>query len=226
MQSLDIQSLFFDLDGTLVDSIAEITLALNQMRTYFNLLPLSVHEVKQIIGRGFPVTVRKVLELDFNEETVNRYVKKALALTRTIYAQTTGEANTVYPGMLQVLEYCRKRKLQMAVVTNKEAAHAMNMLEKLDLLKYFKTVVGGDTTEYYKPHKAPLEYAIEKLQANRAHSLMIGDSENDYFCAKNASVPCVLVNYGYSDPCSLKALNPIALIDKPDQLLPYIQKSA
>ena len=157
--------LFFDLDGTLINSIKDITYALNKMRAYFSLAPINDNITASIIGKGFPITTQKVLALDFPADKVERYAKKALALTLTSYESAIGEHTHIYPGVTEVLTSLKEQCIPMAIVTNKEEVHAFKTLKSLNLTSYFDCIVGGDTTEFYKPHPAPLAYACKKTVA-------------------------------------------------------------
>ncbi|WP_119343726.1 HAD-IA family hydrolase [Facilibium subflavum] len=214
----NIKHIFFDLDGTLIDSVSDITVALNKMRNFFKLAPLSRHTIANIIGKGFPTTTRKVLGLDLPQKQVEANAQQALLLTLKAYEESMGEHTRIYDGVVELLNFCQSKAITMAVVTNKEYQHAVKTLDKLKLLDYFDIIVGGDTTEYYKPHTAPLLYAMQKLGATSNDSLMVGDSENDYLCAHALNVPCVLITHGYSHGKDISLLPNAITIDQFNQL--------
>ncbi len=214
--------LFFDLDGTLIDSVTDIAYALNQMRHYFSLADISPHAVSNIVGKGFPTTVRKVLELDLDATQVEQYASKALSLTLDAYEKNLGKHTTIYAGVTDVLQFAQVKGIKMAVVTNKEVKHATKTLKALKLIDYFNLVVGGDSTQHYKPHPAPLRYAMEVLKADKDTSLMIGDSDNDYLCAQKCNIPCILTTEGYNQGVDFTSLKPYAIINQFIELKDYL----
>lgn len=222
MNKIHYNTLFFDLDGTLVNSVSDITYALNKMRAHFALDPISDQTTASIIGKGFPTTTQKVLSLDLTPEKVAAYANDALKLTLDHYEEAMGQHTHIYPGVIEVLTHFRDLKIKMAVVTNKEEAHAIKTLKHLGLNQYFDCIVGGDTTPFYKPNPAPLEYAARMLNADITTSLMIGDSANDAYCAKAYNMPYILISHGYANGVDLHNLNAIAVIEHFDELKSYI----
>ena len=212
-----IRNIFFDLDGTLINSLADIAAALNQMRQHFDLAPVDNQTVAEFIGPGFPSTIRKVLH-DLGQETTVENADKALTLTRKFYAQNLGNNTHVYPKVIETLTRLKTQNINLAVVTNAEEQHAIKLLTQLNLLHFFQVIVGGDTTAFYKPHPEPLQYAMEELKATKDNSVMVGDSESDYLCAKAIAVPCVFITHGYHHGFDFKTHQPHAIIDTFEQL--------
>lgn len=212
-----IRNIFFDLDGTLINSLTDIAAALNQMRGHFNLAPVDNKKVAEFIGPGFPSTIKKVLH-DLDQETTVENIDHALKLTREFYAQNLGNNTHVYPGVIETLTQLKTQGVKLAVVTNAEERHAIKLLNKLNLLDFFEVIVGGNTTAFYKPNPEPLQYAMEQLAASKDNSVMVGDSESDYLCAKAVAVPCVFVTHGYHYGFDFDTHQPHAVIDRFEQL--------
>ncbi|MFZ9035743.1 MAG: phosphoglycolate phosphatase [Francisellaceae bacterium] len=214
--------LFFDLDGTLVDSLPDITEALNLMRAEFNLTPISLDIVAGIIGKGFPTTTRRVLALDLDEHEVEKQAHKALQYTLMYYEQSMGKYTTIFPGVIETLQKLKSRHIPMAIVTNKEEEHAIKVLDQTSLSAYFDVIIGGDTTDAYKPDPEPLEYAMSQLNAMAATSLMIGDSANDSECANAAGIDIILIDHGYNNGVDLSSLKQNGIINHIGEILDYI----
>jgi phosphoglycolate phosphatase len=214
----DYRYLFFDLDGTLINSLSDITYALNKMREHFDLPPINDSITARIIGKGLPTTTQKVLALDLPDDKVRLYAKDALRLTLDNYESVMGRHTHIYPGVINALQYFRKQGISMAIVTNKEQNHALKTLNHLDLARYFDCIVGGDTTEFYKPHPAPLAYALKQLNAHLQQSLMIGDSANDAYCAQALNMPYVLISHGYANGVDLHSLGALQVIEDFNEL--------
>lgn len=222
MNKTHYNTLFFDLDGTLINSVNDITYALNKMRAHFALAPICDQTTASIIGRGFPTTTQKVLSLDLAPDKVATYANDALKLTLDYYEEAMGQHTHIYPGVINALTHFKELKIKMAVVTNKEEAHAIKTLEHLGLSQYFDCVIGGDTTPFYKPNPAPLEHAARMLNADITTSLMIGDSANDAYCAEAYNMPYILISHGYANGVNLHSLNALAVIKHFDELKDYI----
>ena len=205
------KNIFLDLDGTLVDSLPDLTAALNQMLNSFDLPDITQRQVGNIIGKGFPATVKKILGLYLSESEINNVSAQALSRVEKFYNKLCGTNTVLYPNVLSTLSTLSST-CQFAIVTNKNQDQAYKVVEKTGLDKYIKIIIGGDYTQYYKPHPLPLQTAMKKLNATAKNSVMVGDSITDFECAKNADLDCILVDYGYSGEVDLTALPCKALI--------------
>ena len=193
-----ISTILFDLDGTLIDSIPDITQALNNMRKKFSLPPIKADAVRNIVGRGFPTTVKKILSIDNSEQEVETIYKEAYQITLTEYTQHMGKHTTIFPNVIDTLIDLKKQNYRTAIVTNKESKHAILTIKHLNLEPYFDLIIGGNTTNNYKPHPEPVYFAMKKLQASPENSIMIGDSKSDIQAAKAANIRSIAVTYGYN----------------------------
>ncbi|AXA33718.1 HAD-IA family hydrolase [Francisella adeliensis] len=209
-----IKNIFFDLDGTLVNTVGDLTVATNTMRKHFGLAPVSEEVLVNIIGKGYPTTVRKVLALDFDDnDYIESIADEGVKIVSQTYKTLNSSNSKIYPSVVDTLNYLKSKNIKMAVVTNKHEEDAIQSLTHLDLIDYFELIVGGDTTSSYKPYAEPLLFTMEKLNAKADESLMIGDSENDFLCAKDANVKSVMVSYGYHNGVDIKSLDSFAYID-------------
>lgn len=209
-----LKNIFFDLDGTLVNTGGDLTVAANTMRKHFNLKPVTEDTLANIIGKGYPTTVRKLLALDFDDnEYIESIADKGVEIIAQAYKSLNSANSSIYASVIETLDFLKSKNITMAVVTNKHEEDAILSLTHLNLIDYFEVVVGGDTTSAYKPSAEPLLFAIDKLNAKPHESLMIGDSENDFLCATEANVKTIMVSYGYHNGVDLKSLDSFAYID-------------
>ena len=182
--------LLFDLDGTLVDSLPDLATAINLLRADFGLNPLSISEVRNFIGDGARALVKRSLpEGSFEQSKLQRFL--------LYYQQHLCELSTPYPGIPEMLE--QLHSLPLAVVTNKPQQMAQELLEKLNLDKYFQLVLGGDSCPQKKPHPTPVLTALKKLKAENRYSLMIGDHHTDLRAAIAADTPACFCSWGYGN---------------------------
>ncbi|MFV9972858.1 MAG: HAD-IA family hydrolase [Francisella endosymbiont of Hyalomma asiaticum] len=208
-----IKNIFFDLDGTLVNTIGDITVATNAMRKHFGLKPVSKNVLANIIGKGYPTTVRKVLALDFTDKKyIESITDEGVKILSDNYKILNSANSKVYPNVFETLNFLKQQNIKMAIVTNKHKEDAIQSLSHLNLLDYFDIIIGGDTTPSYKPNSEPLLFAMNKLNAKPDESLMVGDSMNDFLCAQGANIKVVIVSYGYHNGIDLKSLDSFAHI--------------
>ncbi|MFW6138063.1 MAG: HAD family hydrolase [Spirochaetota bacterium] len=204
----------FDLDGTLVDTRADITTAVNETLAFYGLAPRSMEEVTGFVGDGVKKLVERCVEdhhIDF-EEASERF--------NSFYWNHVVDKTSFYPGIPQTLE-----KLQghhKAILTNKPYRFTKRIIDTLRLTDYFSLVVGGDSLESKKPSPAGIHYILDKLKAVPDRAVMIGDSKNDIIPAKRAGVKCVFVTYGFRSIEEIRSLEPDYIISRPTDLLDII----
>ncbi len=217
-----ITTILFDLDGTLIDSIPDITAALNQMRNIYKLKPVAPEVVRNIVGKGFPTTVKKILSIDLTDNEVESIFNAAYQHTLTAYSNCMGKHTTIFPDVVMTLKRLHALKIKMAIVTNKEEKHAIETIKHSGLDEYIELIVGGNTTTHYKPHPEPLRYAMNKLNAVSLETIMVGDSESDINAAKSAGIKSIAVTYGYNHGRPIEESNPDAIIHNINELLSFI----
>lgn len=206
----------FDLDGTLVDSVADIALALNRGLADLGLLTVTQAEVQNWVGRGASRLVYCVLEHQLRPPGMHDAL---LARFMARYQESVCEASTVYAGAAELLTACRGAGMHLACVTNKPYAPAKALLEALNLLDAFDLLLGGDSLVHKKPHPEPLLHCLWHFDVPATEALMVGDSRNDVEAAKAARVPVLAVPYGYNHGEPIAAAGPDWLVESLVELL-------
>jgi phosphoglycolate phosphatase len=102
-------------------------------------------------------------------------------------------------GVKEFLKWCKEKNISMAVCTNKQEHLAIDLLKKIGIYDYFEYVAGSNTFDYCKPDPRHLTNVIEILGGEIKRSIMIGDSETDANAGKNAGIPVVLLEDGYTE---------------------------
>ena len=194
-------AILFDLDGTLLDTAGDIALALSRAFADHGHQAPPPEAVRQMIGKGAPVLVeRAVAAQGLNLDAAGQ----AALLDRFFHhygrLQDLDEcAAEPYPGAREALAALHAAGVPLAVVTNKYHRFALGLLQRLDLTRYLRVVVGGDTCERRKPDPMPLHHACAQLGVASAAAWMVGDSANDLEAARAAGMQVVLVPYGYTE---------------------------
>lgn len=201
--------LVFDLDGTLVDSVPDLRMALNQMLRERGHRLLSAPEVKRMVGDGVPTLVARALAASGASPA-----EAAAALPRflEIYEANAATLTRPYPGVPETLTALRRRGYRTAICTNKPQRATIAVLQGLDLASLFDGIAGGDRFAVRKPDPGHLLGVIAELGAGREATAMIGDNENDAAAARAAAVPLVVMRYGYAR-VDLESLGADALLD-------------
>jgi phosphoglycolate phosphatase len=182
--------ILFDLDGTLVDSVADLSTAVNLLRGELDLPPLTIPIVRTCVGDGATMLVRRALGDDlFTPARMQRFL--------LLYSEHLAEATTLYPGMQACLDLLIDRPL--AVVTNKPYQQTMDLLDALQLTRYFPVVIGGDTCPMKKPDPTPVKVALHRLKASAAKAIMVGDHHTDLISGRAAGIAVCFCSWGFGD---------------------------
>ena len=186
----------YDLDGTLVDSVPDIAVALDRAMCREGFQPVDERSVRGWIGNG----ARRLIEraIASQSEASESQVDSLLASFLEEYSRALCEHSTIYPGVIDCLETCAANGWAQAVITNKPADLAAGLLERLDMAKYFSGLLGGDSLPEKKPHPAPLEWMMREQGVSPMQTLVVGDSAADLDAARAAGVDSVAVTYGYN----------------------------
>lgn len=209
--------LLFDLDGTLIDSRADLTTGINLTRADYGLPPLSLEEVVGMVGDG----VKKLLNRAFADATFDYDLEELIKQNRCHYHDHLLDETVAYPGVKETLEILRK-DYRLGVVTNKPDTTTRRILDSLELLPLFDSIVGGGRTEHLKPDAEPLLLAMSEAGAVAEGSWMIGDHRTDLGAALNAGLKGCFCTYGFGVRDGLHA---DAVIDTFPQLLAVLQKA-
>lgn len=187
--------LVFDLDGTLIDTAADIQSELNRALSACGIEPLpsgvnppDLHSPMRGIVQA--VFAARGLRADSVEAVVAAWQRDVAHPQREVRA-------TLYPGVRDFLQLHEDRGCRMAVCTNKRQADAVDILARFGLLRHFRHIVGADTAERAKPDPAPLLLALSLLNALPTDALFFGDSHLDAQCAHHSKVRFAWHRGGY-----------------------------
>lgn len=214
------RAVLFDLDGTLLDTIADLAAAVNRMLVELGRPPRAQQQIHSFVGKGIADLVRRCLTEDAAASADE--IEAALPVFRRHYAELNGRSTRIYPGVPETLVALRARGLRLAVVTNKAEAFTLPLLAAMGLAEHFEVVVSGDTLAVRKPDPAVLHHACTLLGVAAHEALMVGDSANDALAARAAGMPVMLVSYGYSEGLAVDTLECDGLLSSTLQLLDHL----
>jgi phosphoglycolate phosphatase len=210
----------FDLDGTLLDTRADLTDATNHVRRSFGLDPLAPEAVQRLVGHGARVLVERALgpeRADLHDQGVRRLLEwyGAHCLDRT----------HPYPGLVEAIDALAVDGVRFTVLTNKPEALTRKILRGLDLERRFIGVVGGDTFPERKPDPRGAEHLRAIAGAECGDCLLVGDSSVDVATARAARIDCCGALWGF-DPEGVRAAKPDHLVSTARELVPLVRRGS
>ena len=203
----------FDLDGTLVDSRADLVAAVNHVLGSLGLPPEEPATLYRYVGDGARVLVERALGPPHADR-----VDAGVALFLDYYRVHLLDATRPYPGMAEALAALAERGVALSVLTNKPVALSRAIVDGLGLGSYFVDVVGGDSLPVRKPDPAGLELLRGRTGTERARMLLVGDSPIDVDTARNGGVGFCGVAWGIV-PEALHAVRPARIVAHPSEIV-------
>ena len=204
----------FDLDGTLLNTIADLGNAANHTLKELGLPQHTLDEYRLMVGNGMRKLIMRALPHDkASDET---FVDSTLAKFLEYYAEHIDVYTQPYPGIPELIKTLSTEGFKLAVASNKIQAGAERLIEKFFPGIPFVAVMGNSPKYPLKPDAAVVEYIMKKAGTDRAHTVMVGDSGTDIQTAQNAGIPIIAVSWGFRPRHELTAANYIA--DTTDQL--------
>ena len=198
-----------DLDGTLLDTVHDLSFAANRMRARLGMPSLDDSTIRGFIGNGIGVLVDRVLVGARDGEVPPPDLRsRALAIYEEEYAAALTRSSVCFPGVREGVSAMRASGLRLACVTNKAERFTLPLLQHAGLMPFLDLVVSGDSLPRKKPDPLPLLHASAELGATLDDTILVGDSENDAQAAHAAPCRFIAVDYGYrhgGDVASLKA---------------------
>jgi phosphoglycolate phosphatase len=210
----------FDLDGTLIDSRADLASSVNGMLRHFHRHELPEDVIASYIGDGAGMLVRRAL----GDPDDDALIDEAEAFFLAYYREHKLDDTYVYDGCHAVLQALHEhtRKPQIALLSNKPVGPSRAICEALGLAKFMFRIYGGDSFPTKKPDPVGLETLIREANVAPHETVMIGDSDVDVLTAQNVGAYSIGCSYGLS-PHSLEVAPPDVLIHKPADMIPLLE---
>jgi phosphoglycolate phosphatase len=190
-----VRGVLFDLDGTLVDSLEDLTDAVNHMLTGFGKPILAADAVCRLIGKGARNLVQQALSTEVPAD-----IERGLALFLEFNTRHISDKSRLYPGAREMLEKLVAAGIRLAIVSNKNESLSRLILQALDAEQYFSVLCGGDSCSEMKPSPLPLLRVMEQLGTTADTTVMVGDSINDILAGRRAGMTTIGCNWGFGFP--------------------------
>ena len=216
-----IKSVFFDLDGTLADTAPDLAAALNELLAEEGRPELTLETIRPIVSLGGNMMVQIAFGIteEYNgfESLRNRFLEK---YDKRAYLKTR-----LYPEMDEVLQEIESRKITWGIITNKLTWLTEPLVRQLKLQDRTACTICGDTTEYQKPHPAPMLEACRITNSLPEESLYIGDAKRDIDAGRAAGMLTMIAKYGYLGPGDdIASWKADAIVESPPDIIDWIKR--
>lgn len=213
-------TVIFDLDGTLLNTIEDLADAVNYVQGKYDIEKHSVELVRKHVGNG--IRNLMIRSVPLGEE--NPKFEEMFICFREYYQKHCQIKTEAYPGIMELLKGLHNKGIKMAIVSNKTHP-AVVELNEIYFKDYIQVAIGENETAGIQKKPAPdsVNHALELLGSNKEEAIYVGDSEVDYATAKNADLKCVLCSWGFRDRALLESFKPMAILDKPEELLEILK---
>ncbi|MGD8644470.1 MAG: HAD-IA family hydrolase [Chromatiales bacterium] len=216
---LDITTILFDLDGTLLDTAPDLASALNRLLEEEGREPLAFERVRNQVSHGSLALVRLGFGSEQRPEDFERRRTRLLEIYRSnLYLETAP-----FPGMEALLAYLERKGLRWGVVTNKPAWLTDPLMDAMRLSARAACVVSGDTTDRRKPDPMPLLHACDLAGSVATECIYVGDARRDVEAGQAARMGTLVARYGYIEADEQpEDWGADALIDEPREILDWL----
>ena len=198
----------FDLDGTLLNTIADLAGAANHTLEELGLPRHDLDEYRLMVGNGMRKLIMRALPAE--KAADDTFVDSTLASFLKYYAEHIDIYTKPYPGIPELIKTLYNDGYKLAVASNKIQAGAEKLIAKFFPDIPFVAVMGNSPQYPLKPDAALVEYIMGKAGTDRAHTIMVGDSGTDIQTARNAGIPVIAVSWGFRPRTELTAADCIA----------------
>jgi phosphoglycolate phosphatase len=218
-----IDTVLFDLDGTLLDTAPDLVFALNQVLLEYQrpVVPLAL--IRPVISLGAHAMIEVGFGIQADDPLMETYFQRLLA----VYSEHLADQTQLFPEMSQVLDSLEQQQIAWGIVTNKSAWLTEPLLQQVGLATRPFCIISGDTLSQKKPYPDQLLYAAELAKTSPQSCVYVGDAARDIEAGQRAGMATLVALYGYinttDDPQQWGATG---MIEHPFALLSWLQQSS
>lgn len=210
-------TIIFDLDGTLLDTLDDLTTAVNYALRKHYLPKRSKDEVRQFLGNG----MERLIELSVPKGKKTKNFKTILQDFKAYYLVNAITKTAPYPGIMDMLNTLKQKGFKLAIVSNK-GYQAVSFLREYFFNETIDVAIGEKEGIRKKPFPDTVYEALSVLNEEKQNAYYVGDSEVDILTAKNAGMECLSVSWGFRTKEELQFYDSDLIFDNPTDLLNYI----
>jgi len=196
-------TILFDLDGTLVDTAPDLMNAHNHVMKKFGYETKSTDDIRKLVGQGAKSLIGRSVwgqaKKEFSQVDDKKIKKEMVTEFIDFYGKNIVKESKLINGVYDFLKWSKENKISMGVCTNKPEHLAVDLLKQIKIYDFFEYVAGSNTFDFCKPDPRHLTNVIEIMQGDIKKSIMICDSESDAKAAKEAGIPFILLEDGYTE---------------------------
>ena len=213
----DIEAIFFDLDGTLVDSAPDLMAAMQRLRAELSLAPIDPAYVGVMVSKGGRAMLRRAFP-DADDARIDSLLPRFLDL----YSQAIATHTKTYPGIDAMIDTLEAKNIKWGIVTNKPGWLARSLAAELKLDHRHAALVSGDCLPQKKPEPEPILYACKLAGVSPRKTVYVGDDARDVEAGRRAGTMTVAVGWGYLAGEDHREWGADLSIERPSQLLPAL----
>ncbi len=207
-------TVIFDLDGTLLNTLEDIKDSVNFALMEFSFPTKSIIEVRKHVGNGAQHLMKQMVPNNTNPEVLNQCFQSY----QQHYALNSQNKTKPYDGVLHLLNQLKEKKLKLAVVSNKFDSSVKSLCRDY-FADYIQIAIGESPNVARKPAPDSVYTVIRDLNADKNKVIYVGDSDVDVYTAHNAGIPCIGVTWGFREREVLENAGADFIIDKPEELM-------
>ena len=214
--------ILIDLDGTLVDSVPDLTYCVDEMMKRLDMPVRGIDAVRNWVGNGVQRLTERALVNAVEGMPETELMDKAYPIFLELYKNNNSQRSKVYDGVLDGLKWMQNNGYRIGCVTNKAESFTVPLLKSKGLFDLFEVIVSGDTCAEKKPHPMPLLHAAKLMGVSPSNALMLGDSKSDVKAARAANFNIFCMTYGYNHGEDIANYNPDVIMDSFMELPNYL----